>query len=400
MTQLLPNPVLMRSGSLRLAAAFLSFGVLTACGGDPTAPPLSHTAPSLSLTEVPTVVRPSPYPLVFATDNRGCTLMTDRLTRCWGWNVEGEVGDGTTVQRLVPTVVTGGINFVDLGIGIYHTCGLTTAGKAFCWGQNLGGELGDGTTTDRHSPVPVIGNDAFVQLVAGYWHTCGLTTAGETKCWGEFNVPPTGPTLVASPKFASLTHGNSHVCGLTREGKAYCWHTFVGGLYGQIGDGTNVYRPTPTPVIGDLKFTRLSAGGAHTCGLDANGKAFCWGDNNIGQIGDGTMGNMRLAPTPVVTPLRFTEIQAGNSHTCALTREGKAFCWGNGVGIGQGTGADALSPTAVAGGITFRSISAKGPSTCGVSRADVVYCWGWNFYGGIGIGNTNTYVLVPTQVAP
>jgi alpha-tubulin suppressor-like RCC1 family protein len=298
-------------------------------------------------------------------------------------------------------VVSGGISFVDLGIGIYHTCGLTTAGKAYCWGQNLGGELGDATHNDQYSPVPVSGNDAFVQVVAGYWHTCGLTSLGETKCWGEFNVPPYGPKLFTSMKFTTLTHGNTHACGLTNEGVAYCWHTLGGGGgYGQIGDGTTLDRYTPTRVIGGLRFVKLSAGGAHTCALDATGKAYCWGFNNIGQIGDGTMGNQRLTPTAVATPLRFADIQAGNSHTCALNREGKAFCWGNGGMVGQGTGASELLPIPVGGTLRFRSLSAKGVSTCGVALDDSVYCWGWNYYGGVGIGTTDYYVLVPTKVAP
>jgi alpha-tubulin suppressor-like RCC1 family protein len=206
--------------------------------------------------------------------------------------------------------------------------------------------------------------------------------------------------------FASVSAGVAHTCGLTTSGMAYCWGGGEpGSEMGELGIGLLVSSPTPTAVIGGLKFVQISSGGAHTCALTADGEAYCWGNNRIGQLGAVTEEGCEVSwggfgpypcstrPVAVVGGLRFTSISAGAGHTCGLTSDGAAYCWGNNRagGLGNGTTASSATPVAVAGGLTFASITAgrgKGTTlTCGVTRQGQAYCWGTNAYGQLGIGS-------------
>ncbi|HEY4954286.1 MAG TPA: hypothetical protein VII02_05325, partial [Gemmatimonadaceae bacterium] len=219
---------------------------------------------------------------------------------CWGANDQGGLGDGTTTNRLTPVAVTGGLAFATVSSGgINFTCGLTAANAAYCWGNNWYGQLGDGTMTDRYTPVAVTGGPTLVTVTAGLNHTCGLTADSLAYCWGRNTFGQLGvgvgdttrrltPVAVAGGiRFASLEAMGQHTCGLTGVGAAYCW-----GLndVGELGDGTQTYRYTPVAVKGGLTFAALGRlpDGQYTCGLTSGGAAYCWGYNNTGQLGDGT----------------------------------------------------------------------------------------------------------------
>ena len=117
-----------------------------------------------------------------------CALNTSGAAYCWGSNFGGQLGDGTIANRLVPTPVAGGLTFAALSAGYTHTCGVATSGAGYCWGGESGhiyGQLGDGTTTQRLVPTGVVGGLSFAAVSTGSWHTCGVTTSGAAYCWGE-----------------------------------------------------------------------------------------------------------------------------------------------------------------------------------------------------------------------
>src|SRR4051794_30885698 len=152
----------------------------------------------------------------------------------------------------------------------------------------------------------------------------------------------TATTLV----WTQVTVGAQHSCALASNGRAYCWGHAESG---QIGNGTTVISvPRPTRVSGTLQFVQISAGMEHTCAVTSDSKAYCWGSNGTGQLGDGTL-TSRTTPVPVAGGRRFDRIRAGGFHTCALTPAGKAFCWGaNSYGaLGDGTTTRRTSPVAV-----------------------------------------------------
>jgi len=222
----------------------------------------------------------------------------------------------------------GGLTFATVHAGEGSiTCGVTTTGAAYCWGDNLFGELGTGSTTApeqctqveatphftypcTHSPVAVAGGLTFVQVVDGSNYACGLTSSGSAYCWGDNflgqlgNGTTTGPDVcwrsnpcTASPvpvagglTFDSVSAGPFHMCGLTTTGAGYCW----GGPW--LGDGSSTANATPAAVAGGLTFAAVSVGGdmsgySNTCGVTTAGVAYCWGYNNYGQLGDGTTTN-------------------------------------------------------------------------------------------------------------
>jgi alpha-tubulin suppressor-like RCC1 family protein len=342
-----------------------------------------------------------------AGDSYTCGVTSAGAAYCWGFGGDGELGDGTTTQRLTPVAVQGGLVFTAVTTAkVGHSCGLTNAGAAYCWGSNAnGGQLGDGTTTQRLTPAAVQGSLVFTALTAGGQHTCGVASAGAPYCWGNNDNGEIGdgtsltnrltPVAVQGGlAFTALSAGFQHTCGVTSAGAAYCWGLNING---QLGNGTASQRVTTPNAVGGV-FTVVTAGYYHTCGLTTAGAAFCWGSNSNGQLGDGTT-NQRPSPVLVQGGLVFTAVSAGSSHTCGLTNAGAVYCWGlNGSGqLGDGTTTQRLTPVAVQGGLVFAALSAGGFHTCGMTGAGAAYCWGDNSTASLGDGTT-TDRLTPVLV--
>ena len=354
-----------------------------------------------------------------------CALTTGGAAYCWGDNQLGELGTGSTTGpqtctigqtgfpcSRTPAAVGGGLAFTTLtGDSYYFTCGLTQGGAAYCWGFNGDGELGDGTRTTRSSPVAVAGGLTFASLSAGAFHACGLTPAGVGYCWGDNSYGQLGDgtqTFRTSPvpvsggaTFASITAGGSHTCAVTTTGVTACWGLNSSGQLGwgsMTGPSTCVYVGSnyacgvaPVTVTGQIAFARLSAGASHTCGVTAAGIAYCWGENSSGQVG-ANYATDQAAPVAVTGGLSFGSLSAGGFHTCGLVLSlaGRAYCWGNNylgqVGNGSTTTAPELTPSMVAGGLTFASVAAGLQHTCGVTAAGAAWCWGENTAGQLGDG--------------
>jgi alpha-tubulin suppressor-like RCC1 family protein len=218
-----------------------------------------------------------------------------------------------------------------------------------------------------------------------------------TSGCGDSPVAPGNPdasTALAAQatvalSFRQISVSMYHSCGVTYEDRAYCWGN--NGV-GQLGDGTtNTQRTRPVPVAGGLHFLMLSAGFDHTCGVTTENRVYCWGSNSRGQSGDGSFLS-HSTPVPVAGGRRFRLVSAGYVHTCAVTPFNAAFCWGNnGNGrLGDGTTTERLVPVAVKGGLQFRRVVAGGFHTCGVTTSSRAYCWGRNEQGQLGDGTLNS----------
>jgi alpha-tubulin suppressor-like RCC1 family protein len=308
---------------------------------------------------------------------------TTTATYCWGWNVNGGVGDGTRIDRFTPTVVSGGQVFQTLALGKTHSCGLTANGTAYCWGNNADGQLGDGTNTTRTTPVAVAGALVFQKLAAGDNHTCGVAANGAIYCWGDNYNGQLGdattndrlvPALVATNlTFKALASGASHTCAVTTLGAAYCWGWNGNG---ELGNGTaSNISVTPVAVFGGFSFTSLAAGHDHTCGLTTTGVSYCWGSSTNGQLG--IPGLYSLTPAAVTGGLVFQKLVAADDHTCAITNLNNAHCWGWG-GLGIGATVQSSTPVAVAGGLTFQELASGYHFSCGITTSSAAYCWGEN----------------------
>jgi alpha-tubulin suppressor-like RCC1 family protein len=298
-----------------------------------------------------------------------------------------------------------------IAAGDAHTCILTNVGKVQCWGWNYAGQLGDGTQTDRTSPVDVIGlNNNVIAITSGSNHTCALLDAGGVRCWGNnydgqlgdnharFDSSTPVNVSMLNNGVNAITAGSSHTCAFLNNNVVKCWGD---NSYGQLGNGSTIDSATPVDVIvGSDGVTAIAAGSNHTCLRTTLGGLRCWGLNSNGQLGDGTMAN-RSAPvdalyltTPVIA------IAAGKSHTCVITTNNDARCWGAADygQLGNGTVEPSLTPVIVAGlegGVA--SIRAGNGRTCAVLSNGAAKCWGDNYYGELGDG-THTTRLVPVDV--
>lgn len=215
-----------------------------------------------------------------------------------------------------------------------------------------------------------------------------LAAAG---CGDWLSGPPPGFV------YSAVTTGAEHSCGVTADGDAYCWGR---GALGQLGDGLSRGSAYPVRVATtgpDLSL--ISAGFAHTCALTVSQELVCWGADYYGQLGTGMESGV-AAPVPVAPGQTFTALSAGWNHSCVLDPQGQAFCWGyNPHGqLGDGTTEQASEPVAVATEARFQSISAGVDHTCGVTLEGEGLCWGLNHRGQLGTGS-QTAVATPTPVA-
>lgn len=270
-----------------------------------------------------------------------------------------------------------GVTMVDAGW--YQTCAVTSGGAARCWGYNEDGELGDGSILWSSTPRDVVGlSTGVVQVSTGYWTSCALTDAGAVSCWG-YGVR--GEDIVTTPVEVSgfsdgpvaIAVGNVMACVVTVGGGVNCWTT----------DGVD----TPHALDGlDAGVVQLSVGDLHACAVMESGAVRCWGGNLDGALGDGTTDD-RPHPVDVLGITDAVLVAAGGIHSCALTSVGAVKCWGANYygGLGNGTIEDALTPVDVTGIESGAvSIAAGAEHTCAAMNDATVKCWGSNFAGQLG----------------
>lgn len=336
--------------------------------------------------------------------NYACGLeAVTSLAYCWGDNHSGVLGIGDAEWEDRPMLVDAGARrFRSLSVSAYYNCAIEVGTDLpYCWGLSPNGQMTVEAPFGVSTPTLAGGGRVrFSSISAGTYVTCGVEVSTSLGyCWGRGDLVGDGtgasrstPTLVGGPgsdlRFASISASPGVVCGIARDsGLAYCWGRNASG---QLGDGSTVDRLRPTLVGGGaLRFAAISAGESVVCGVEAQtGHAFCWGANEFGQLGDGTVTPRRIPTAVASAELEFSSIDADPSMACAIERAtGSAYCWGrNSRGsLGDGSGLDRWVPTRVAGDVRFASVSTGGAGgeyggyeTCGVEAVTGRgYCWGF-----------------------
>ena len=314
----------------------------------------------------------------FAFSGRNHSLATTSAGKvfCWGGNTSGQLGDGTTTNRLLPVDITSGFGFTDgekvtvIAGGIYNSIALTSSGRVFTWGGNQYGEIGDGTTVRKTSPV---------DITSGF----GLTE-GET--------------------IATISCGSISLCcyALTSSGRAYAWGN--NGNY-EIGDGTKTCKTSPVDITSEFALSSgetiktLSGNGGSSFVLTSNGRVYAWGRNDLGQVGDGTT-TSKTSPVDITSEFALSSgetiasISVADGHTFALTSSNSLYAWGYNyygqLGDGfSGTGTNVSVPKKVTlktipTSETIQSIAGGMGNSFVLTSSGAAYAWGWDYNGELG----------------
>lgn len=326
-----------------------------------------------------------------------CGITTSHQGYCWGTGGWGEV-NGAYPAEQAPTRLGGPATYDAISTGYMNACGLV-AGAPWCWGR---GPFAAGTIG---APVAIAGAAGFMSIAVGMTHACALKVAGEAWCWGEDwagqlgNGPGEVTSAVAVPVsgghlFTSLAAGTNHTCAIDLDASAWCWGQNASGKLGNgtlvaCSPGASPYCSTiPVQVLGGHHFSSIAAGQEHSCALDADGAAWCWGSDDQGALGNAAEHADAAVPVAVDGGLHFTAITAGDSFTCALALDGQAWCWGsdNNGRLGTNGGPARQTPVAVLTTQRFVSLDAGGAHVCAVTAAGESWCWGSNDWNELGTG--------------
>ena len=267
----------------------------------------------------------------------------------------------------------------------------------------LVGVFGCGGDEFTGPPAPE-GAIQFAAVTAGYFHSCGLTLAGRAYCWGGNTWGTLGdgsrtasnrPVAVAGGlRYTMIESGAGHTCGVTESGKVYCWGLNDEGHVGADWVTRGIEEPHLLP--GNQFWVQVSAGHDHSCALTNDGVAWCWGDNVTGHLGSGGNYPRSFEPVRVASSETFTTVVAGYYQSCALAASGQMYCWGrNDQGqIGDGSNDNRFTPVPVAGGLTFRALGGGDAFMCGITTGGATWCWGSNRNGELGDSS------LPNQATP
>lgn len=362
---------------------------------------------------------------------------------CWGSDASRQLGHDTTYDRLVPVLAANGAGvsrtWEAVDASNDHTCARDTGGALFCWGILPG--QGDNDTL-AWWPIPRLPGVSATAIAGGWFRQCAITAGADLWCSGQtfptvrraLGTAAVGVAVGAEPACVLLGTGSvrcetgwrasdslvpmnlpgaamqlagsdESVCALLSDGAVFCWHTYdliptpvqvfsgvpAAGVFANSGSRVCIIASDntvhcrrgggeTTEPTGGLAFTALGVGDAHTCGITSAGAAWCWGANQVGQLGDGTTQD-RATPVQVQGGHAFVGITAGWHQSCGATAGGQIWCWGMGSWgqLGDDHRDESAKPVLVSGAPTFTSVTAGGISGCGLDGAGVPWCWPINY---------------------
>jgi hypothetical protein len=345
---------------------------------------------------------PAAWSKVSAGAYHTCAVKTDGTLWCWGRNSSGQLGLGTTGGTITtPQRVGVSFGWTEVAAGGFHTCGINYD-HLYCWGDNQSNQLGDGTTTNAATPRLIDGLETWDRVSAGWATTCAHK--GELYCWGNndyqglsADLGPVVTPLYSGDFYTEAAPGGGHACfrrnGVTGDSIA------CGGLNtsGQLGRNSTQSGPRgAVSTNGQSNWSRIFAGGSHSCAFAYVGTLMCWGSNEYGQLGNQTA--TEIIPDYVDGLSDWREIGLGDAHSCGVKANGNLYCWGiNDAGqIGDGTTTNRNEPRLI--GSMFASVVGGHSHTCAIDTMSRLFCWGSNTFGQLGSGAGSS--SSPVAVAP
>ena len=328
------------------------------------------------------------FPAIALSSGEGrhqCAVAPEGALFCWGPNNAGQLGDGTTTSSEVPVAVlldravqqavTNTSGFADDD----YSCALTTDGEVYCWGGNLAGQLGNGTTTGRLSPgQPSLPPGVYKAISAFGGGVCALAENGDAYCWGDnfggrFGIGSADPQVPVPTRVAAdfpwrqVALGDDRACGVREGGQVYCWGTRPTWL----GIDVDTNTVLPLPVQNSPAMDSVTLSGWHQCGITTDRVTHCWGSNH--NIGLESSDTLFPYPVPLEVPPNLVSVHSIFKPTFGLGTDGRGYWWGPPP---FATGGGPETPEPFSGDIPLRAIGTTGDGTCGLEESTgTVYCW-------------------------
>lgn len=400
-----------KAGHLRLHWCVAVLAVLAGCGSPDmessnASGELASEKQALAAVTVPEAIAAGAYH----------SLALRKTGEVWGWgqNQHGQAGTGSTSPATVvsPTPVVGLPAAKSVAAGLGHSLALDLNGQVWAWGQNASGQAGVGSVGGV-VPVPtrVSGLPLIQQLAAGGNYSLALDATGQVWAWGQNTSGQAGtgvastavlvPTKVAGlPAIQSIAAGVNHALALDLNGRVWGWGLNTSGQVGTGATSTAVLVPAMVTNLPPAKA--VAAGAGHSLIIEAQyGNVWAWGQNNFGQVGNGTLSSTPvLAPTPVGSVFASTAIVAGHYFSLVIMGNGLARGWGQNTYGQLGNGDTANSPVrvVVTGLGDAKALAAGAQHALALRPGCPVWAWGNNGQGQLGIGTVSTMpVTTPTQ---
>ena len=347
---------------------------------------------------------------IAAGEGHSVALKSDGTVWTWGWNRDGQLGDGTVTDRLTPVKVLKLSGVTAISAGGYHTVALKSDGTVWAWGSNQYGQLGDGTSGTsvyKNIPVRVTGLGGVIAIAAGHEFTMALARDRTVWVWGnnyggvigDWNTYPVGysPIPVHVNGLAVVTAiaaGFEHALALVKDGSVWTWGTNSSGQLGGGTVGSNGRRYVPQQVLTGV--VAIAAGGGsyktrHSIIIKPDGTAWTFGINFNGQLGNGTTVNSNT-PVPVTGLNSAVAAAEGSDFTTTLRSDGKVWSWGDNYHgqLGDGTTTDRLTPVQASGLTGVAALVAGGKHALALKYDHTVWGWGYNSNGRLGDGTTTS----------
>lgn len=335
---------------------------------------------------------------------------------CWGSNGFGQLGLGNTTSQTLPMYVSLDRQFANIATGDNHSCAVENDGTLSCFGRNNVGQIGDGTTNTQLAPTKINVDTAAMtpendwnEVFAGRDTTCATKKDGKLYCWGQnssLQVSKTGGSFVMAPYLVETAAGAADAdwatasvgftaCGIKKDGRMYCWGR---ANEGQLGTGPLAASSAAPLEVGAGKvWKKVRINGFHICAQDDQDAIHCWGRNNSGQAG-ATAAGWVLAPVDAFPGMTFKDFATGSVHTSAITMEGKIVSLGSRVfgQLGDGTMSLWMTPNTIGADTNWKTVVGYGESGCAINQAGELHCFGNNESGQFGLGDDMTR-LTPTK---
>ena len=377
---------------------------------------------------------------IIAGESSICGLADDTNVYCWGYGGTGQFANGSEGENYasVPTSiyksgVLSGLTIKSISIGGDITCAIASDDNSYCWGKNNYGQSGnDSFTNSLAMPVAVkttgdLSGKTILQVSSGEQHTCVIASDNKAYCWGNGGEGKLGNGnvyLYEEPKavstsgvlngksIQSISAGLFHTCAISTEGLGYCWGD---NSRGQLGNNSTTDSNTPVAVnmTGDLSGKTLKsiyAGYGSTCALSNDNLAYCWGRGDYGQLGNGTTADSNPMPKAVtmsgaLSGKTFKSISSFGYHTCAISSDNLAYCWGKGekgqlgdAGTNNNTTPNAVNTSGALNGKSIISIAAGEEHTCVIDSTNIISCWGSNEYSALSMTSSLDYSSTPIAI--